>query len=229
MYRSIKYISPQEDDNLIQIHNNNNDNRNRHCYEGINFREYLILQSDDDIFSYHSVVEYVVHKDIIKQHSELIRDILDDQEEGEINNNNIQQNIIPLPNINGRTLGYIVQYMVNHHHCTNETMDHNNNIIPKPLPTDAKLEDFISKWDNSFLNTDLVKNGNEKEHELLLDVILAANFLKIQSLLELGCAKIADMIKERNPEQIRELFDIKEDFSYEEKEKIKQEQYWIQQ
>lgn len=210
-----KYRSIEEDDDVLKIKNFGN-------YEGIDFQNSVILQSDDQV---HPLMEYMVYKDAVKI-SELIRDILNDQENDENGNNNDDrnENIIPIPNVNGITLGYIVQYM---NHCLGIDKEKAYS-IPKPLPTVGKLEDWIPKWDVDFLNTDLVRNGDEKQHELLLNVILAANFLHIPNLLELGCAKMASIIKDKNPDQIRDTFGIENDFSSEEKEKIKQERYWME-
>merc|ERR1711916_329004 len=118
------------------------------------------------------------------------KDMLDDQSEGE-------QTIIPVPNVNGRTLKYVVQYMEHHHSQRAEPLE-------KPLR--GKIEDVISEWDKAFLFTDLVKDHDEKQHELLIDVIMAANFLNVK--------------------QIRALFNIENDFTPEEEEKIREENRW---
>jgi len=60
----------------------------------------------------------------------------------------------------------------------------------------------------------------------LFDLILAANYLNIQSLLDLTCQSVADMIKGKTPEQIRETFNIKNDFSPEEEEEIRKQNQW---
>jgi len=45
---------------------------------------------------------------------------------------------------------------------------------------------------------------------------MAANYLDIKSLLDLGCAKIATLIKGKSPEEIRKTFNIINDFTPEE-------------
>ena len=54
----------------------------------------------------------------------------------------------------------------------------------------------------------------------------AANFLNIKSLLDLVCQTVADMIKNKSPQQIREIFNIKNDFSPEEEEAIRKDNEW---
>jgi len=144
--------------------------------------------------------------------SGLIKDMLEDQEED-------QGTVIPLPNVDGKTLPYVIQYM--DYHWNNKA-----DSIEKPLK--GKVENVVSKWDQDFLNTDLVKDGIEEQHELLIGVIMAANFMNMKDLLELGCAKIASMIKGKTPEQIRKLFNIENDFTPEEEEKIKEENRWCE-
>lgn len=54
----------------------------------------------------------------------------------------------------------------------------------------------------------------------------AANFLDIKSLLDLTCQKVADMIKGKQPEEIRKIFNIENDFTPEEEAKIREENQW---
>jgi len=61
----------------------------------------------------------------------------------------------------------------------------------------------VPKWDADFVNI---------EQETLFELILAANYMDIKSLLDLTCAKVASMIKGKTPEQIRQTFNIRKDF-----------------
>lgn len=54
----------------------------------------------------------------------------------------------------------------------------------------------------------------------------AANFLDIQSLLDLTCKTVADMIKGKTPEQIRSEFDIENDFTPEELDEVRRDNAW---
>lgn len=175
-------------------------------YSSVDFSKNVVLQSNDQ-----KPVEYVVDRDASKL-SGLIKDMLDDQEDD-------QQTVIPIPNVNGRTLRYVIEYCEHHW---------NNKADPIEKPLRGKIEDVISAWDKQFLFTDLVKGGDEKQHELLIDVIMAANFLNIKDLLDLTCATVASMIKGKTPEQIRALFNIENDFTPEEEEKIREENRWCE-
>ena len=62
------------------------------------------------------------------------------------------------------------------------------------------------------------------QDEDIFKLILASNFLFIQSLLDLTCSKIAEYISECDTsEEIRKRFNIKNDFTPEEEEEIKRE------
>ncbi|KAL4616228.1 hypothetical protein ACB092_07G183600 [Castanea dentata] len=50
---------------------------------------------------------------------------------------------------------------------------------------------------------------------------LAANYLNIKGLLDLTCQTVADMINRKTSEQIREKFNIENDFTPEEYERIR--------
>ena len=71
------------------------------------------------------------------------------------------------------------------------------------------LENGASKWDVTYLES--LKNVDD-----LVDLIVAANFLDIEGLECLGCAKIASVIKGKNVQEIRDLFGIENDFTPEE-------------
>lgn len=62
--------------------------------------------------------------------------------------------------------------------------------------------------------------------DALFDLVEAADFLKMDGLLDVTCRKIADMMKGKTTAQIRETFNIKSDFTEEQEEEIRQEHAW---
>lgn len=52
--------------------------------------------------------------------------------------------------------------------------------------------------------------------------------MDIKPLLDLACAKVASMIKGKTPEQIRQTFNIQNDFTPEEEEAVQQENRWAE-
>ena len=95
----------------------------------------------------------------------------------------------------------------------------------EPIPTQEEEEkelnegalDKIGTWDTDFFNVD---------QALVFELILAANYLDIKGLLNLGCKIVAKMIRGKSPEEIRKHFNLKNDFTPEEEEKIKKENEW---
>lgn len=52
--------------------------------------------------------------------------------------------------------------------------------------------------------------------------------MDIKPLLDLGCKTVANMIKGKTPEQIREHFGLVNDFTPEEEEQIRKENAWAE-
>jgi len=111
---------------------------------------------------------------------------------------------IPLASVSAVMLNKILEY------CT-----HYDGVLP-PIKED-KFAD-LEPWDKEFCNLD---------QAVLFELILAANFLDIKPLLEIGCKTIADMIKGKTPEEIRKHFNIVNDFTPEEEAEIIKENNWI--
>ena len=61
------------------------------------------------------------------------------------------------------------------------------------------------------------------DQALLFDIVLAANYLDIKPLLKLGSAKIASLIKGKSIEEIRQFFQMDNDFTPEEEQRIREE------
>lgn len=62
----------------------------------------------------------------------------------------------------------------------------------------------------------------------MFEIILAANYLDIKPLLDLGCRTVAGMMKGKSAEEIRKLFNIKNDFTAEEEAQIRRENEWAE-
>ena len=97
-----------------------------------------------------------------------------------------------------------------------------------PLLAQGSVYDVICEWDRAFLTADLIKGGDEAQHGRLIDAITIANLLHAGGLLELCCSAVASMIKDKSPRQIRALFNIENDFTPEEEERIREENRWCE-
>ena len=66
------------------------------------------------------------------------------------------------------------------------------------------------------------------EQQLLFDVILAANYLDIESLFDVTCCKVASMMRNKTAKEIRDTFNIENDYTPEEEAKFIEETTWCQ-
>ncbi|KAJ1875244.1 hypothetical protein LPJ71_011626, partial [Coemansia sp. S17] len=118
---------------------------------------------------------------------------------------------IPLPNVTAKVLEKVIEY------CEYHIDD------PDPIQDDLdeipKRSDDIEPRDENFMKVD---------QELLFEILLAANYMDIKPLLELGCKTVANMIRNKTAQEIRTMFNIVDDFSPEEREQIKKENEWAE-
>ncbi|MES1917190.1 MAG: hypothetical protein MHM6MM_008944 [Cercozoa sp. M6MM] len=95
-----------------------------------------------------------------------------------------------LDEVDGATLGHVVRYL--QHHGGKEPAE-----IKKPVRSLKMAKIVEDEFDAKFIDDFEVKD--------IFSVILAANYMDIQSLLNLGCAKIATMIKGKKPEDMKKV------------------------
>ena len=119
---------------------------------------------------------------------------------------------IPLPNVKTAILVKVIDYCKYHNGSPAEE-------ISKPLKSTDLTACGVSEWDAEYVNI---------EQEVLFELILAANYLDIKSLLDLTCAKVASMIKGKNTEEIRKQFNIVNDFTPEEEAQVREENRWCE-
>lgn len=89
--------------------------------------------------------------------------------------------------------------------------------IQKPIPTND-LKAIVGEWDANFIDL---------EEGEIFEVFLAAKYLDIPSLLDLGACKVACMVKGKEPEEIQKLFNIEPDITPEEEKRVRDENPWI--
>ena len=118
---------------------------------------------------------------------------------------------VPLPAIKKSILDKIIEY------CTYINANSPPE-IDKPLRSN-NLSDVVNEWYANFVQLD---------QEVLFELILAANFMDIKSLLELSCANVASLIKGMTIIETRKFFNIENDFSPEEEAQIMDENKWAE-
>jgi len=90
--------------------------------------------------------------------------------------------------------------------------------IKRPL-TSSVMAEVVPLWDAQFIDL---------EQGIIFELILAADYLKYKSLLELGCAKIGSMLRGKTEDEIRREFNIEENFTPEEEAQISEENKWAE-
>ncbi|MFS8025382.1 putative S-phase kinase-associated protein [Helianthus anomalus] len=111
---------------------------------------------------------------------------------------------IPLPNVTSMIISMVIEYCKKH--------------VELAKNEDKKTaEEDLKNFDSEFVKVD---------KDTLFDLILAANYLNIKSLLDLTCQTAADMIKGKTPEEVRKTFNIKNDFTPEEEAEVRRENAW---
>ncbi|CAH2063459.1 unnamed protein product [Thlaspi arvense] len=108
---------------------------------------------------------------------------------------------IPLANVTGEVLSKVMEYCKKH-------ADGGG----------SSSEEDLKKWDAEFMQID---------QSTIFELILASNYLNIESLLALTCQTIADMIAAcKTAEEVRAKFGIENDFTPEEEEEVRRENQW---
>ncbi|XP_037431718.1 SKP1-like protein 1 isoform X2 [Triticum dicoccoides] len=141
--------------------------------------------------------EFEVAEETIGAASVMIKGMLEDD---------VAVDVIPLPNVTGRILSRILDY-VNRH-------------FSDPVGVTSSCpgaDDTLRRFDDSFVHVD---------QDTLFDLLLAANFLDMQSLLDLTCKAVADQISGRNLEEIRKKFNIVNDYTKDEEQEVRRENSW---
>jgi S-phase kinase-associated protein 1 len=104
---------------------------------------------------------------------------------------------IPISNVTGKIFALVIEYCKKH--------------------VDTASSDELEKWDAKFVKVD---------QNTLFDFISAANYSDIKSLLDISCMTTADNIKDKTAEEIHKIFNIENDYTLEEEEKVRRENSW---
>lgn len=105
--------------------------------------------------------------------------------------------VIPVPNVAFDILSKVIEFCDFHFH------EH----------TTAEIEEF----ETEFFSVDT---------DVLFEIITAANFLDIPKLLDRSCSAAADILRGKNPEEIRKILKVENTYTKEEEEAIKKENSW---
>jgi len=141
----------------------------------------------------------------VAERSILIKNLLEDLPEASTTEP------IPIPNVNEAILKKVIEWCEHHKNDPPASADEESD--------SRKKSTDIDDWDQKFMAVD---------QEMLFEIILAANYLDIKQLLDVGCKTVANMIKGKSPEEIRKTFNIQNDFTPEEEDQIRRENEWAE-
>jgi hypothetical protein len=104
---------------------------------------------------------------------------------------------IEIRQVPAETLEHVITYLK--HHKGKE---------PDPLPCPVRsihMQQIVSdKWDATWIDA--------FDKKTIFEIILAANYMDIKSLLHLGCAKIATLIKQLDQKEINRIIEEEEKY-----------------
>ena len=104
-----------------------------------------------------------------------------------------------------------------------EYLTHFNGVAPneieKPL-TSNEMKKITDEWSANFID--------KMSIEEIVNLSVAANYMQIDCLLDLCCAKIASLCKDKSEEEIYKAFNITEPMTEEEKKKIRECNKWME-
>ena len=127
-------------------------------------------------------------------------------------NDNPKETSFPLNELDEKSAEKLKEYLI-----------HLNGVAPpeieKPI-TSNEMKNLTDEWSSNFID--------KMSMEELVNLTVAANYMGINCLLDLCCAKIASLCKDKSEEDIFKIFNINETFTEEEKNKIKEENKWIE-
>jgi S-phase kinase-associated protein 1 len=147
---------------------------------------------------------------IPKRHAEMSRviaNMIKDMEGGE-------DEPIPIQEVKSDIMELITRWMEYH-------VDDPPKVEPEPDVHDhlPKRADDICDWDLEMLK--------KLDKHTLFNLSTASNFLDINTLMHTCCKHIANTIRGKTPEQLREYFELTDAFTPEEEEQIRRENEWV--
>ena len=90
--------------------------------------------------------------------------------------------------------------------------------IEKPIQSN-EMKNLTDEWSSCFIDKIPLED--------LTNLTVAANYMGINSLLDLCCAKVATLCKDKSEDEIFKNFGINEPLTEEDKRKIREENKWI--
>ena len=91
--------------------------------------------------------------------------------------------------------------------------------IEKPLQTND-MKNATDEWSANFVDKIPLDD--------LINLTTASSYMEINTLIDLCCAKLACMCQDKSEEEIFKVFNINETFTEDEKNKLREDNKWIE-
>ena len=104
-----------------------------------------------------------------------------------------------------------------------EYLDHYNGQKPKDIEKPLQTNDMknaTDEWSANFVDKIPLDD--------LINLTTAASYMEISTLVDLCCAKLACMCQDKSEEDIFKVFNINETFTEDEKNKLREDNKWIE-
>ncbi|XP_010512298.1 PREDICTED: SKP1-like protein 5 [Camelina sativa] len=144
-------------------------------------------------------VLFTIDEDVATQSQTLKRMVEDD----------CVKTTVPLENVTSKILKIVIEYCEKHKHV----------VVSDSSTVLEESKEDLKNWDDEFVK--------KTEDSILFDVMIAAHYLEIQSLIDLTCQTVADLLSAgKTPEELRAQLDIEKDLTDEEEATIRRENQW---
>lgn len=109
---------------------------------------------------------------------------------------------VPLFKVSTRTLEKMIEF------CKYVTENKNYKEIEKPISSKVMSDLVDDKWYSTFIDGVVGGTKDNLELDFLNDIVMMSNYMMIDPLFNLACGKIATLIKDETPENVRKVFGI---------------------
>uniref|UniRef100_A0A915E613 Skp1-related protein n=1 Tax=Ditylenchus dipsaci TaxID=166011 RepID=A0A915E613_9BILA len=119
----------------------------------------------------------------------------------------------PIPAVTSKVFEKVLQW------CTDHVGGVPEPVIQEDPATRERIWFELNDAEKAFYNVPI---------EQIVELLLAANYLDIKSLYLYGCQTVASLIKNKTVEEVRELLQLEDDMTEEEKDQIRKDNVWCQ-
>jgi len=114
--------------------------------------------------------------------------------------------IIPMQEVSKSILGPVIEFCEHHKNDPKPELNEENDEDDfNKDQYEPKKSDDIDDWDKNFISRFTVEDGT------LFDMTMAANYMGIKTLLAVCCKTIANMVRGKGSNEVREMFKISYD------------------